>query len=164
VAGVGYSTSVDDVDVETFDQQVKTNLHQVYYVIKNILGIRKTLNSIVTVSSVSSFGGSGSSVSYGAAKAGVIGLTKNLAYELAIHNIRVNTVIPGAIATPLFLKLTTSTERRLLENVTPSRRLGTPEDVASVIFFLLSSESNHITGQCITVDGGLSLAYKPYLT
>jgi 3-oxoacyl-[acyl-carrier protein] reductase len=160
VAGVGYVTSINEMDYKQFSEEVQNNLHIVFNMIKTCLPYLSDGASIVTVSSTSVYGSSGNSVAYAAAKAGVIGLTKSLAMELAPQKIRVNCVVPGAVDTTLFERLTRPTERRLMKEFTPLKKLAEPDDIAESIYFLLSNKAKHITGQTIVVDGGLSLAYK----
>jgi NAD(P)-dependent dehydrogenase (short-subunit alcohol dehydrogenase family) len=163
IAGIGYIDKIQDLSAEKFNTHVLENLNITYYVIKEFLPILSNGGNIVTVSSVSAYGGPGASVGYGAAKAGIIGLTKNLSYELARQNIRVNCVIPGCIDTGLFNRLSTHTERAVMKAFTPLGRLGQPAEVAHVINFLLSDDASFMTGAVIPVDGGLSLSYKPSL-
>jgi 3-oxoacyl-[acyl-carrier protein] reductase len=116
------------------------------------------------VSSTTVYGnGERASVAYAAAKAGVIGLTRSLAAEVAPRGVRVNCVVPGPVDTPLLHSLTTATERRMLQATIPLGRFATSEDVADVIHFLLGDGARYITGRTIVVDGGLSLAYRPFL-
>jgi 3-oxoacyl-[acyl-carrier protein] reductase len=106
---------------------------------------------IVTLSSVSGLMGNRGQTNYSAAKAGIIGATKALAIELAKRNITVNCVAPGAIETQM-------TDDLPIEEVTkmiPLRRLGTPEEVAATVVFLLSESASYITRQVISVNGGL---------
>ncbi|MBE1555425.1 SDR family NAD(P)-dependent oxidoreductase [Sporosarcina limicola] len=163
VAGIGYITPIHELDSVKFSKEVQDNLHIVFNMIKASLPYLVEGSSIVTVSSTSIYGSSGNSVAYAAAKAGVIGLTKSLAMELSSKNIRVNCVVPGAVNTQLFESLTRPTERRLMKEFTPLKKIAEPVDVANSIQFLLCDKSKHITGQSLVVDGGLSMAYKLYL-
>lgn len=160
VAGVGYVDRLSDLSAAQFDKQVISNLHITYYTIKTFLPLLLNGGSIVTVSSVSSYGVPGASIGYSAAKAGIIGLTKNLAYELAPQKIRVNCVVPGSIDTELLNRLSTNTERAMMAAFTPLGRLGQPKDVADVIKFFISEDARFVTGVVLPVDGGLSLSYR----
>jgi len=93
---------------------------------------------------------------YVASKAGVIGFTKSMARELASRNITVNAVAPGFIQTDMTNKLSDEQRAKLTQNI-PLGRLGTPEDVAKVVAFLCSDDAEYITGQVITVDGGMTM-------
>ena len=164
VAGVGYVTKLEDLNPQKFTEEVELNLHIVYNFIYSCYSKMKEHTSIVTVSSIGSLGGTNVSLAYATAKAAIIGLTKQLAFELAPKKIRVNCVVPGPVNTSMANDLTTSTERRLLKTLTPLSKLAEPYDIANSISFLLTeTHSRHITGQTITVDGGLSMAFKPYI-
>lgn len=161
VAGIGFTTPLKDLDPYEFSRQVNLNLNLVYNVCYYMISKLRTPASIVTVSSTSVYGFAGSSVAYAAAKSGVIGLTKSLAHEIGKRGIRVNCVVPGGVDTGLLNSLSTSMERSLMSKFTPLGGLAHPRQIAETIDFLLDERSNHITGQTIVVDGGLSLAYRP---
>jgi NAD(P)-dependent dehydrogenase (short-subunit alcohol dehydrogenase family) len=93
---------------------------------------------------------------YAAAKGGVIALTKSLAREMARHNIKVNCVAPGPTETPLFYEQPEKIQAALIRAI-PFGRLGKPQDVASAVAFLVSRESSYITGQVLSVSGGLTM-------
>lgn len=161
IAGVGFTTPIEYLDPIEFNKQVNLNLNIVYNLCYLTLPYLHSQSSIVTVSSTSAYGFSGSSVAYAAAKAGVIGLTKSLAHEVGRKGIRVNGVIPGAVDTDLLHSLSTSMERSLLSKFTPLGQLAHPRQIAQTIQFLLGEQSSHVTGQMFVVDGGLSLSYRP---
>jgi 3-oxoacyl-[acyl-carrier protein] reductase len=160
VAGIGYTEPLSELSPEAFRRQVESNLDIAFNLCKAAVGAL-SLAAIVMVSSSSVYGGVGASAAYVAAKAGIIGLTRSFAVELAPRAIRVNSVVPGPVDTPLFRRLSTASERRLLAELTPLHCLAEPSAVAEVIRFLLGEGSRHITGQSIAVDGGLTLAYRP---
>jgi len=111
---------------------------------------------IVTISSVVGLNGNPGQANYSASKAGVLGLTKTLARELASRNITVNAVAPGFIATEMTDKLSAEARQAMLSQV-PLGRPGTPEDVARTVLFLVSDEAAYITGQVIQVNGGMAM-------
>lgn len=109
---------------------------------------------IVNITSIVAETGNAGQSNYAAAKAGIIGLTKSLAKELGSRNICVNAVAPGFIETDMTAPLSDG-DRESVRNLIPLERLGTPEDVAGVVAFLVSEEASYITGQIIRVNGGL---------
>lgn len=118
--------------------------------------VRQHFGSIINISSMWGIVGASCESHYSAAKAGVIGLTKALAKELGPSNIRVNCVAPGVIKTDM-LNSFSEADLNSLTDQTPLERLGTPEDIANTVSFLLSDKASFITGQTICVDGGFSL-------
>jgi 3-oxoacyl-[acyl-carrier protein] reductase len=109
---------------------------------------------IVNISSVSGLAGQGGQSNYSASKAGMIGMTKALAKELGGRNITVNAVAPGFVPTDLTAELPAELKDAMLK-MTPLGRFGTPQDVANAVAFLVSDEAAYITGQVLSVDGGL---------
>ena len=106
------------------------------------------------MSSVVGISGNSGQTNYSASKAGIIGFTKSLAKEVASRNILVNGVAPGFIETSMTDVLKDEIKEEIAKTI-PLKRMGTPQDVANVIKFLVSEESNYITGQIINVDGGM---------
>jgi len=111
---------------------------------------------IISISSVVGVNGNPGQVNYSASKAGVIGLTKTLARELASRNITVNAVAPGFIETDMTAKLSEEARNSMLSQV-PLARPGTPADVAGAVLFLASEQAAYITGQVIQVNGGMAM-------
>jgi 3-oxoacyl-[acyl-carrier protein] reductase len=101
--------------------------------------------------------GNAGQANYAASKAGLLGLTRSIAREVASRNITANAVAPGFISTDITAVLSEEMQAKLLEQI-PAGRFGTPEDVAAVVAFLASDAAAYITGQVITVDGGMVMA------
>jgi 3-oxoacyl-[acyl-carrier protein] reductase len=140
---------------EQWDAVIHTNLDSFYNVLQPLVMpmVRaKAGGRIVTMSSVSGVAGNQGQVNYSAAKAGIIGATRALSKELAKRQITVNAVAPGLIETDMTADLPLDEMKRFI----PMRRLGTPEEVASTVAFLFSEGAAYITGQVISVNGGLA--------
>ena len=113
--------------------------------------MRKRGGRIVNIASLSGLKGMAGQTNYSAAKAALIGATKALAQEVAVRNVTVNAVAPGFIETDM----TKDLPEDQLKNLVPMRRFGKPEEVASLVCFLLSDEASYITGDVISINGGL---------
>ena len=153
-AGVASDGAFPALSGEAWDEVVHTNLDAFYNVLSPLvmpMVRRRKPGRIVTISSVSGLIGNRGQTNYSAAKAGIIGATKALAIELAKRAITVNCVAPGLIATEM---IEDAPIDRIMDTI-PLRRLGTPEEVAAVVSFLISTESSYITRQVISVNGGL---------
>lgn len=118
--------------------------------------MRRRWGRIVNISSVVGVTGNPGQANYVASKAGIIGLTKSLAQELASRNVTVNAVAPGFIATPMTDGLNDKQKEAILARV-PAGRLGTPQDVAAAVLYLASHEAAYVTGQTIHVNGGMAM-------
>jgi NAD(P)-dependent dehydrogenase (short-subunit alcohol dehydrogenase family) len=118
--------------------------------------IENGYGKIVNISSVWGKSGALSEVSYSAAKAGIIGLTKSVARELGRYQINVNVILPGLILTPTIAKMTEKYQNIIIEN-TPLKRIGQPEEVANVVAFLASDEASFMTGALVEVSGGWNM-------
>jgi 3-oxoacyl-[acyl-carrier protein] reductase len=116
--------------------------------------MKQRSGSIVSIASIIGLIGNAGQANYSASKAGVIGLTKSLAKELASRGVRANAIAPGFIKTAMTDKLNESQVETMLSNI-PMKSLGTPEDVARAALFLASDQSAYITGQVLVVDGGM---------
>jgi len=120
--------------------------------------LKQKSGNIVNISSISGICGISRQTNYSASKAGIIGLTKALAKEVASYGIRVNCVAPGYITTDMTAQLKDELKEKFAKTV-PQGRFGTPEEVAGVVEFFLSDRSNYMTGQVLKVDGGLHTSW-----
>ena len=143
---------------EDFDAVVDTNLKGAFLCMKAAVRpmMKQRRGRIISLSSVVGLHGNAGQVNYAATKAGVIGMTKSLAKELAGRNITVNAVAPGFIDTDMTAVLPEKAKEAILSSI-PMARLGAAEDVASAVAFLASDEAGYITGQVLAVDGGMSM-------
>lgn len=141
-----------------WDAVLTVNLKGAFLMSKAVLKgmIKRRCGSIVGISSVVGRRGNAGQVNYSAAKAGMIGLTKSLAREVASRNVRVNAVAPGYIETEMTAVLPEAARKALMEQ-TPLGRIGSPEAVAAAVAFLAGDDSAFITGAVIPVDGGLGI-------
>ena len=145
---------------EDWDSVLDTNLKGAFLCSKAVMRsmMKKRWGRIINVSSVVGFVGNSGQVNYGAAKAGLTGLTKSMARELAGRNITVNCVAPGYIVTDMTEGLTDDVQEILKAQI-PLGTLGTPEDVAASVGFLASPDSKYITGQTLHVNGGMYMGH-----
>lgn len=160
-AGVELKCPVDETSEHDWDRVLGANLKSAFLMSKEVIPIMKArrTGAIVMNSSVAYYIGAPNSAAYGASKAGLLSLTRCMALELAPFNIRVNAVCPGVIDTPMNTRNLERAEdpkamRQSWFDVTPMKRLGTPEDVAKAILFLASDDAGFITGTPLVVDGG----------
>jgi 3-oxoacyl-[acyl-carrier protein] reductase len=139
-----------------WDDVITVDLKSVFLctraVMKYMVKARK--GRIVNISSIVGLAGNAGQANYAAAKAGIIGFTRSVAKEVASRNITVNAVAPGFIETDMTAKLSEKQRQDLITRI-PAGYLGTPQDVAEVVAFLSSDEARYITGQVITIDGGM---------
>ena len=153
IADVGLLTEVTD---ERWDRLWRVNVGGVFYTCRAVLPglIREKRGKIINLSSIWGIAGASCEAAYSATKAAVIGLTKALAKEVGPSGIQVNCIAPGAVETDMNAALDEAALRSLREE-TPLGRLGTPREIAAAIAFLASEESDFITGQVLSPNGGL---------
>ena len=154
-AGISQYGLFQDVDDAAWDRVLAVNLTGPRNAIRAVLPhmLSEKRGCVVNVSSMWGLRGASCEAAYAATKAGVIGLTRSLALELAPSGIRVNGVAPGCVETDMVRCLGEDT-RRMLAEETPLGRLGKPEDIAEAVAFLASEKAAFITGQVLTADGG----------
>jgi 3-oxoacyl-[acyl-carrier protein] reductase len=157
-AGITRDNLLIRMTEEDWDNVLDTNLKGAFLCAKAVVRhmIKSRWGRILNMSSIVALTGNAGQTNYTAAKAGLIGFTRSLSLEVASRNITVNAIAPGFIETGMVETLGERIKTALLERI-PVGRLGTPKDVAALAVFLLSEEAAYITGQTISVDGGLSL-------
>jgi 3-oxoacyl-[acyl-carrier protein] reductase len=157
-AGFDRGATLLKVTEEDWDAVLGVHLKGTFHCIQAVADhmIENRYGKIVNMSSIWGKSGAISEISYSSAKAGLIGLTKSVARELARYQINVNVVLPGLILTPTIAKMPEKYQNRVIEN-TPLRRLGRPEEVANVVAFLASDEASYMTGAMVEVSGGSSM-------
>lgn len=153
-AGVGYSCPVTETTDKIWEDSININLKGPFYFIKFVAPymIKQGYGKIINISSTGGLYGIDLHSAHGAAKAGLVGLTKNLAVELGKYNINVNAIAPGTIKEGIY---DLGIIKKIIEKV-PLKRIGNPSDVARTVIFLASTDSDFITGEILTVDGGRS--------
>ena len=157
-AGITRDGLIARMKEEDFDAVIDVNLKGTFNCCKAAAQrmMKQRYGRIVNLSSVVGVAGNAGQANYAASKAGVIGLTKSLARELAARNVTANAVAPGFIATDMTDALSEKQREAILGRIA-AKRLGAPEDVAALVRFLASEEAGYITGQVVCIDGGMSL-------
>ena len=157
-AGITRDGLIARMKEEDFDAGIDVNLKGTFNCCKAAAQrmMKQRYGRIVNLSSVVGVAGNAGQANYAASKAGVIGLTKSLARELAARNVTANAVAPGFIATDMTDALSEKQREAILGRIA-AKRLGAPEDVAALVRFLASEEAGYITGQVVCIDGGMSL-------
>lgn len=155
-AGITRDNLLMRMSDEEWNAVISTNLSSCFYLSRNLVRamMGKRWGRIINISSVSGIAGNAGQANYSAAKAGIIGFTKTLARELAARNITANAVAPGFIETDMTAKLPENIMEAAKATI-PLKRFGKPDDIARVCAFLASEEASYITGQVISVNGGL---------
>ncbi len=155
-AGITRDRLLSMMSEDDFNAVISINLNGTFNCTRHVCKkmIKQKSGRIINISSVVGLMGNIGQVNYSASKAGVIGLTKSTAKELARKNITCNAIAPGFINTHMTDAMSEEAKNEVIKNI-PLKRLGTPEDVAELVAFLASDQASYITGQIISVDGGL---------
>lgn len=158
-AGITKDNLVLRMKPEDWEAVLRTNLNGAYHSIRAVLPgmVRRRYGRIINIASVVAQAGNPGQANYIASKAGLIGLTKAVAAEVASRNITVNAVSPGFIATPMTERLSESVRERILSRI-PLGRLGTDREVAYGVRFLASEEAGYITGHVLNINGGMYMS------
>jgi len=156
-AGITRDGLIMRMSEEDFDRVLDVNLKGVFNCCRHVvpLMVKQKAGRIINITSVVGLVGNAGQANYAASKAGIIGLTKSLAKEIGSRNITVNAVAPGFIETDMTSELPEKVREAAQEN-TALKRLGKPENVADAVYFLAADSGAYITGQVISVDGGLA--------
>ena len=154
-AGILPLGTIEETSIETWDRVIDVNLKSMFLCCKYVVPymIKRGKGAIVNVSSINGLMGGRRMVAYATAKAGVIGLTKSLALDLAPYNIRVNAVAPRTIETAMYRAYRKPEQIKERIKTIPLGRLGKPEEVASVILFLASDDASYVIGDVIVIGG-----------
>ena len=157
-AGITRDDLLMRMSEEDFDAVMDTNLKGTFHTIRHMSRyfLKQKSGKIINMSSVSGILGNACQANYSASKAGVIGLTKSVARELASRRINVNAIAPGFIATDMTDAMTEEAKEKIAESI-PFKRIGQPEEIAEMALFLASDKSDYITGQVFAVDGGMTI-------
>lgn len=157
-AGIVKDCLVLSMKEEDFDRVIDVNLKGTFNMIKNVYQhmMKKRHGRIINLSSVVGLNGNAGQANYAAAKAGIIGMTKSVAKELAARGVTVNAVAPGFINTDMTAALSDKNKEAIMASI-PAKKMGTPEDIANAVAFLASDEAGYITGEVIKVDGGMAM-------
>lgn len=157
-AGITRDKLILNMDEKDFAAVIGVNLKGTFNMIKHTYKhfMKKRFGRIVSTSSIVGLNGNAGQANYSASKAGIIGLTKSVAKELAGRGVTANAVAPGYIGTDMTNVLSDKVKDAMKAQI-PAKRIGTPEDVANVVAFLCSDEASYVTGEVIRVDGGLAM-------
>jgi 3-oxoacyl-[acyl-carrier protein] reductase len=157
-AGITRDGLLMKMSEEDFDAVVETNLKGAFNTIRHMSRyfLKQKSGKIINISSVSGILGNAGQANYSASKAGVIGLTKSVARELASRGIQANAIAPGFIATDMTDAMPQEAKDKMTDTI-PLKRIGKPEDIANMAVFLASDKSDYITGQVFAVDGGMTI-------
>lgn len=157
-AGITKDKLLARMSEDEYDAVIAVNQKSIFNMLKNVCSVmlKQKFGRIVNVSSVAGLYGNPGQINYSASKAAVIGMTKTIAKEYGKKNITCNAVAPGLIRTPMTDVLSDEIKAKMLEAVA-LKRYGEPEEIASVVSFLVSEDASYVTGQVIEISGGLSM-------
>lgn len=157
-AGITRDGLIIRMSDEQFDQVIDTNLKGAFYMMRAVSRqmMKQRSGRIINISSVVGVMGNAGQVNYAASKAGVIGMTKSLARELASRKVTVNAIAPGMIETDMTAVMSEKAKESMKAAI-PAGEMGKPEDIAGAIAFLAGEDGRYITGQVICVDGGMAI-------
>lgn len=157
-AGMTRDGLIFRMKAEDWDEVMRVNLSSAFYTSKiaSRIMLKQRQGSIVNVTSIVGIIGNGGQANYCSAKAGMIGLTKSLAREVGSRNVRVNAVAPGFVNTEMTEGLTDQQRDSMVAQI-PMGRVGSPEEIASVVLFLASDMASYMTGQVLPITGGMSM-------
>lgn len=156
-AGVTYTNLFTETTLDKWNEVMSINLNGAFNVTQEALKKYMLSNkngSIINISSIDGISGSSCEVAYSTSKAGIIGMTKALAKELAMSNVTVNAIAPGAISTDMLYDNYEESDLEIVKDEIPMKRFGTPEEIAELAYFLASDKARYITGQVISPNGG----------
>ena len=155
-AGISLIKTINDTTISDFDNILKTNLYSAFYTCKEVSKymIHQKSGNIINISSIWGLIGASCEMAYSVSKAGLDSITKSLAKELGPSNIRVNSIAPGIIDTKMNNFLNEEEKKQLISEI-PLEKIGTPDDIAECVLFLV--KSNYITGQIIQINGGWNI-------
>ncbi len=157
-AGITRDNLVLKMSEEDFDCVIDVDLKGAFNISKHVMRymLKQKSGKIINISSLVGVTGNAGQVNYSAAKAGLIGLTKSLAREMAAKNITVNAVAPGYVDTDMIKELPDKVKEQIFESI-PMKRAGKPSDIANAVCFLASEQADYITGQVLEVNGGMNM-------
>jgi 3-oxoacyl-[acyl-carrier protein] reductase len=157
-AGITRDTLLPRMSDEQWDEVLNTNLRGTFLFTRAVTRpmMQQRYGRIINISSVSGLIGNAGQANYSASKAAIIGFTRTVSKELASRKVTVNAIAPGFIESEMSAALGEALQDQVKTRI-PAKRLGTPDEVADVVLFLASPSSSYITGQCITIDGGLTM-------
>ena len=157
-AGITKDKLLARMSEDEYDEVIAVNQKSIFNMLKNVCPVmmKQKHGRIVNVASVAGLYGNPGQINYSASKAAIIGMTKTVAKEYGRKNITCNAVAPGFINTAMTEALPDEVKTKLLDNVA-LKRYGEPEEIASVVSFLVSEDSSYVTGQVIEISGGLSM-------